>query len=199
MNNRIKKLRTSLGLTQQKFADKLGVKGNTISQYESGRNAPVDSVISLICREFNVSETWLRTGEGEMFVELPRNEALAAQIQQLLQGGTDGFRERLVSLLLRLSPEQWEALEGYLIELVPPAPPPAVPDTDGQERAEPGIASQLAELRRQNQEIVRQNKKLAAKIAAMEEEDAKMDAVAELSAWSSASAGTLSPAQKAKK
>lgn len=177
MNNRIKKLRTSLGLTQQKFADKLGVKGNTISQYESGRNAPVDSVISLICREFNVSETWLRTGEGEMFVELPRNEALAAQIQQLLQGGTDGFRERLVSLLLRLSPEQWEALEGYLIELVPPAPPPAVPDTDGQERAEPGIASQLAELRRQNQEIVRQNKKLAAKIAAMEEEDADRKSV----------------------
>jgi len=74
--------------------------------------------------EFNVSETWLWTGEGEMFVQFPKNEALAAQIQSLLQGGTDSFRERLVSLLLRPSPEQWDTLEGYLLELVAPRTSP---------------------------------------------------------------------------
>lgn len=55
-----------------------------------------------------------------MFVELPRNEALAAQIDKFLQGGTDSFRERLVSLLIRLTPEQWDTLEGYLLELTAP-------------------------------------------------------------------------------
>lgn len=123
MHERIKKLRKALGFTQQEFADKLNIGRGTLANYEVGRNEPIDAVIALICREFNVDETWLRTGEGEMFVELPRNEALAAQIQKFLQGGTDSFRERLVSLLIRLEPEQWEALEGYLRELIAPNDP----------------------------------------------------------------------------
>lgn len=61
-----------------------------------------------------------------MFVELPQNEALAAQIQSFLQGGTDSFRERLVSLLLRLPPEHWEILERYALELVNGSSAPAV-------------------------------------------------------------------------
>ena len=60
MNDRIKKLRRELELTQQEFANKIGIKRNTIATYESGRNDPIDAVISLICREFNVNETWLR-------------------------------------------------------------------------------------------------------------------------------------------
>ena len=69
MNQRIKKLRRALDLTQQEFADKIGMKRNTVANYETDRNEPSNSVISLICREFNVSETWLRTGEGEMFIQ----------------------------------------------------------------------------------------------------------------------------------
>ena len=68
MDERIKKLRKALDLTQREFGDRIGVKPNTIATYEIGRNQPIDAVISLICREFNVSETWLRTGEGEMFL-----------------------------------------------------------------------------------------------------------------------------------
>lgn len=71
MKDRIKKIRKEFDLTQQKFADRLGVKRNTIATYESGRNIPIDAVISLICREFNVREEWLRTGEGEMFKPKP--------------------------------------------------------------------------------------------------------------------------------
>ena len=60
-----------MDLTQQKFGERLGIKGNTVAQYELGRSNPVDSVFSLICREFNVNEEWLRTGEGEMFKPKP--------------------------------------------------------------------------------------------------------------------------------
>lgn len=67
MKERIKKIRQELNLTQQEFADRLGVKRGTIANYEIGRNEPVDSIISLICREFNVNEDWLRNGTGEMF------------------------------------------------------------------------------------------------------------------------------------
>lgn len=67
MNERIKQLRKELGLTQQQFADKIGIKRTTIATYENGRNSPIDAVISLICREFNVNETWLRNGSGDMF------------------------------------------------------------------------------------------------------------------------------------
>ena len=81
MEERIKKLRKALDLTQQEFADRIGIKRNTIANYESGRNEPIDSVISLICREFNVNEKWLRTGEGEMFAPAP-SSALDALAQE---------------------------------------------------------------------------------------------------------------------
>lgn len=71
MKERIKKIRRELDLTQQEFAERIGIKRNTIANYETGRNDPVDSVISLICREFDVREEWLRTGEGEMFKPKP--------------------------------------------------------------------------------------------------------------------------------
>ena len=76
MKERIKELRKRLGLTQQEFADKLGIKRGSIGNYELGRNIPVDSVIALICDRCHVNETWLRTGEGDMFVEVSRDDEL---------------------------------------------------------------------------------------------------------------------------
>ena len=69
MKERIKQLRKALGMTQQKFADAIGVKQNTVAQYEIGRNEPIDSVVNLICKEYNVNPDWLRDGTGEMFIE----------------------------------------------------------------------------------------------------------------------------------
>ena len=76
IGERIKKLRKYLDLTQQKFGERLGIKGNTVAQYELGRNEPIDAVLSLICREFNVNEEWLRTGDGEMFEELTEQQKI---------------------------------------------------------------------------------------------------------------------------
>ena len=78
MNQRLKKLRKSLDLTQQKFADRIGIARGNVGAYEVGKNAPSDAVISLICREFNVNEDWLRTGEGEMFIKQTRDEQIAS-------------------------------------------------------------------------------------------------------------------------
>lgn len=71
MNERIKELRKALGLTQQEFANRIGISRNNIATYETRKSGPGNSVIALICREFNVSEEWLRTGEGEMLIPTP--------------------------------------------------------------------------------------------------------------------------------
>ena len=126
MHERIARVIDIAGLKKIEFAKRLGVSAPFVSELCTGAKKPSDRTISDICREFHVSETWLRTGEGEMFIELPQNEALAAQIQSFLQGGTDSFRERLVSLLLRLPPEHWEVLERYALELVNGSSAPAV-------------------------------------------------------------------------
>ena len=81
IGSRIKKLRKELDLTQTEFATRIGSVQNTVTGYESGRRNPSAPVISLICREFNVREEWLRDGTGEMFKAAPSSalDALAEQ------------------------------------------------------------------------------------------------------------------------
>lgn len=74
INTRIKKVRKQLDLTQVAFAQKIGLKQNSIALIESGKRNISDQAILSICREFNVSESWLRTGQGEMFNPTPRTE-----------------------------------------------------------------------------------------------------------------------------
>lgn len=118
MNERIKELRKALGFTQQEFAEKIGIKRNTVAQYEIGRNQPIDTVITLICREFHVNEDWLRYGEGEMFRPQSRNDELTAFMGDLLKNDTQDFRARLVSVLARLDTEEWRLLEKMARQLV---------------------------------------------------------------------------------
>lgn len=111
MKDRIKKIRTDLGLTQQEFADRISVKRGAIANYEIGRNEPTDSVISLICREFNVNEEWLRTGEGDMFIELTGDEKLASFFGSVQSGEDESFKKRVLSVLATLDESEWELLE----------------------------------------------------------------------------------------
>lgn len=117
MNHRIKELRKALSLTQQEFADRIGMKRNTIANYEIDRNEPSNSVITLICREFNVSEHWLRTGEGEMFIQMTRDEEIAAFMGDVLAGESDNFRRRFIAMLSKLNADQWELLEQMVDEM----------------------------------------------------------------------------------
>lgn len=124
MNERIKKVRKANGLTQQEFADRLNIGRGTLANYEVGRNEPIDAVVALICREFNVNERWLRTGEGEMPVKRSRNDELSAFMNELLSEETQDFRRRLVTALSRLKPEQWDALESIALSLMEKPTPP---------------------------------------------------------------------------
>ena len=97
MNTRIKLLRKSLNLTQQEFADKLNIKRGAVSNYEVGRNQPIDAVISLICKEFNVNEDWLRFGKGDMF--LPFEDEVAETLSQLLEV-TNPFYDLILDMMM---------------------------------------------------------------------------------------------------
>lgn len=118
MRDRIKELRKSLGLTQAAFAEKIGVKQNTIAQYESGRNNPTDAVLALICREYGVNEVWLRTGIGPMLVPRTREEEIAGFMGRLLLREEGGFKRRFVSALAMLDEDAWEAIERFARSLV---------------------------------------------------------------------------------
>lgn len=112
MKDRIKKLRKDLDLTQQEFADKVGVKRNTVAQYESGRNEPTAAVFSLICREFNVREEWLREGSGEMFNPAPSAalDVLAAEY------GLSHGDYVLIEKFVNLKPEKRANIADYILE-----------------------------------------------------------------------------------
>lgn len=117
MNERLKKLRKALDLTQQEFADRIGIKRNSFANYETGRNTPIDAIIISICREFNVSEDWLRDGIGDMFLPTDRNADIAKLTKQLLNEENDSFKNRFVSMLANLTIEEWEFLERRAKEL----------------------------------------------------------------------------------
>lgn len=118
LGNRIKQLRKTLGLTQQEFADKLKVSRSNIATYEVGKNNPADAVNNLICREFNVSEQWLRTGEGEMFLAKSRADELADFMNDLMRSEPDDIRRRFVTAVSRLSTKELEVLENAALHLV---------------------------------------------------------------------------------
>lgn len=100
IGERIKKLRKHLDLTQQKFGERLGIKGNTVAQYELGRNEPIDAVLSLLCKEFNVNENWLRTGEGEMFERLTEQQKLMKYTALLLKNKDSAIATAIQTLIV---------------------------------------------------------------------------------------------------
>ena len=112
--SRTKELRDSLGLTQQKFADRLGITRGAVANWDLDRSDPSDAVISLICREFNVREAWLRDGTGEMLEVKPRAEELGELVRKLLSDRPESFRSRLITSLLRFEPDspEWQILEN---------------------------------------------------------------------------------------
>lgn len=112
MGDRIKALRQSLGLTQQEFAEKIGIKRGAIANYEIGRNIS-DVVINSICMTFNVNERWLRTGEGEMFVQIARDKEIMRFVGDVMQGEDDNFRRRFLLALARLPEERWKEIEDF--------------------------------------------------------------------------------------
>ena len=111
IGERIKAVRKHFKLTQAEFGERIGVKGNTIATYEIGRNAPVDAIFSLLCREYGVNEIWLRSGEGEMFQAMTEDEELAAYLGDVMNDEPASFRRRLTIEMKNWTPEVWQMLE----------------------------------------------------------------------------------------
>ena len=120
MNERIKELRKALGLTLDKFGERLGVSKVAISLIENGKNSLTDQMFKSICREFNVREEWLRTGEEPMFIQMSRDEEIASFINSIQQGCTDSFKKRFVKVLASLDESDWKFIEEKAIELCQP-------------------------------------------------------------------------------
>lgn len=116
--NRIKELRRNLGLTQEKFATQIGIKRNSLSQIESGINSLSPQNMLLICKEWNVSEEWLRYGTGEMFGETDKRQQLHAWADKVLADSPETFRYRFVNALSRLPDEWWTLTEKAAIEIL---------------------------------------------------------------------------------
>ena len=118
MNERIKLLRKALKLNQTDFGARIGVKQGTVAAYESGARVPLDSVIVSICREFGVSESWLRSGEGEMFLQLSREEEITKFCMSIIRDPDSEFQRQFVSVLARLEPPQWQLLSDMADKLL---------------------------------------------------------------------------------
>ena len=129
MKDRIKALRKALSLNQTDFGSKIGVKQSAVAAYESGSRNPLDSVIVSICREFGVNEHWLRTGQGEMLVQLSREEEITKFAMSVIRDPSSEFQRQLIAAMARLEPAQWKLMEQMLDELIRQrtAPPDKVP------------------------------------------------------------------------
>jgi len=113
-NRRIKEVRKTLGLTLEKFGERIGMKSNSLSQVENGINAVSSQLRTAVCREFHVREEWLRTGEGEMFEERTPDQAIVDFAADLVNVDDDAFKKRLISALARMDDQTWEAFEKWI-------------------------------------------------------------------------------------
>ena len=110
MNERIKELRLKLGLSQDEFGRRLGVTRGAITNIELNKVEPKPLFIDLMCREFHVNESWLRTGEGEMFQPKSRNDELLDYARRIAEGDPGSIQAQLLTVMTRLTDAQWEVL-----------------------------------------------------------------------------------------
>lgn len=113
MNERLKDLRKKLGLNQNEFGEKVGIGGTAISKIEKGNRGLTETLLRAICREFNVSEDWLRNGNGEMFSR--QSTDLIEQLTQQYSLGLYG--QQLLATYLQLSDADKRAVERFVSQL----------------------------------------------------------------------------------
>lgn len=118
MNERIKQLRKYFKLTQDEFGAKLGIKKSAVSKIEKGENGSTDQMIKLMVKEFGINEIWIRTGEGEMFPEFDRTDAIAKLADDIMTEVPDSFKSRLVTALAQMTEEQWKVLEDITYKVI---------------------------------------------------------------------------------
>ncbi len=110
MNERLKELRDTLGLSQEEFGKHIGSARNTIANYEIGRRTPSNAIVLSICRVFHVNYYWLTQGDGEMFSGTPENI-----IDELVEEyGLDDADRNIIEKYLSLPENKRNVIKGYL-------------------------------------------------------------------------------------
>lgn len=186
LGERIKFLRKELGLTQEEFGAKIGVKGNTVTGYERGTRIPSDSVINYACLIFNVNQAWLRTGEGDVFLDgadafnvasLPKRIWLDYDCNNVEMEFLNAYfslkktdRNAFCKLLHKMfpqsvpEPQDTDSLVDDDLDYQEAPPIEAVP-------VEPALVDILSEL----QTLKAQNQELRTRLEAIEKEDAEAE------------------------
>lgn len=115
-HERLKELRKALGVKQGEFAKRISTTQGHISDIENGRKSLSERTAKLICLEFNVNEEWLRTGKGEMFVDVLPEDELGAYLGKI---GTGDYPEieRIIKAYFRLPEESQRAVDLFLKSL----------------------------------------------------------------------------------
>ena len=110
-NERVKEIRKSLGLTLEKFGERIGVTRGSMSNIENGNRNLTEQMTKSICREFSVDYMWLTTGEGEMFIDM--DDDFIERIDRIM-AGEDEARKNLFKFMLELSDEDIVALDRLM-------------------------------------------------------------------------------------
>lgn len=124
MNDRIKTVRKTLDMTMEEFGKRLGVTRTAISNIESGNRNVTEQMFKLVCKEYNVNDTWLRSGEGEMFLSLPKEDEVAAFVSDLLEDDPDNpnplytIIKEIMRTYSELSPKSQEVLRDASAKLL---------------------------------------------------------------------------------
>lgn len=120
--SRVSALLSAKSMKQTDFAEQLKLSQSYVSSMISGRKYPSDRTIQDICDKFNVNEEWLRTGNGEMFRQVSRDEEIMEFMGDVMSGTPSDFRRRFISVLARMTPEEWAILEAKIKELAAELP-----------------------------------------------------------------------------
>ena len=111
MDEQIKQLRKSLGMSQEKFAKEIGLTKNFISLVETGKRNLSTQSIKLICLFFDVNKEWLETGKGEMFIQKTENEKIAEFLADVLKAGEDDQRYKFITAISQLDEDEWNTIQ----------------------------------------------------------------------------------------
>lgn len=113
MNERMKELRKAMGKSQEEFGKILGITKSGVSDIESGRRNVTEQHIIMLRNE-NVNEDWLRTGNGEMFIQETKDEQISKMLADVLKCEDSDFKKRLIVALSKMDDTGWNALEKFI-------------------------------------------------------------------------------------
>lgn len=113
MNERLKEIRKALSLSQEAFGKKLGITGAGVSKIESGDRNLTEQMILAVCREFNISEEWLRNGNGDMFLDFTEDEFARAAASL----SNDSFVRSLIVEYWKLDDDSKKLFRDFILKL----------------------------------------------------------------------------------